>query len=113
MQRGDLAARRIVLGLDRSATRNMRRPAKLLPWRIFHTIDPEKRHSLYIVIDASARFPSNSPRARDRAILGADHWKVSRNEPRGAEGSMRITSRPAPGCRGGMTLRSARKGQVV
>src|SRR5580658_5345873 len=102
MQRGDLAARRIVLGLDRSATRNMRRPAELLPWRIFHSIDPEKRHSLYIVIDAKARFPSASPRARDRSILAADHWKVSRNEPSGAAGSIRITSSLALGRRGGI-----------
>src|SRR5580658_9505791 len=100
MQRGDLAARRIVLGLDRSATRNMRRPAKLLPWRIFHTIDPEKRHSLYIVIDASARFPSCSPRAIQRFVLAADQWKLSRNEPSGVDGSTRTTSRLPLGCRG-------------
>src|SRR6185312_13494242 len=97
MQGRNFATWFVIFRFDGSATGNMRRPAELLPWRIFHAIDPEKRHSLYIVIDASARFPSISPSAMNRSMFAADQRNVSRSEPNGCDGSMRIVSREARG----------------
>ena len=45
------AARLVVLHFERGAPGHVRGPAKLLPWRILHTIDPIERHRHYIVSD--------------------------------------------------------------
>src|SRR5258708_40248605 len=97
MKRIHVSAFVVVLRLRGGRTRNVRRPAELLPWRILHPEDPIKRHIGYMITRTSykkfgfIKVASRRPNSIQRSILVGFHTIASRTFPSRRDGSTLIT----------------------